>query len=62
MEYWFIAKNYKTRSALTWACVTESQAIGTHRFLGQKRTNARVKDRVKDKDQDQRPHGLTQYE
>ena len=50
MKYWLIAKNYKTRSALAWAGVTEPQGIGTHRFLGQKRANARVKDRVKDKD------------
>ena len=55
MEYWLIAKNYKTRSALAWACVTESQGIGTHRFLGQNRRNTGVKDKVKDKDRDPYP-------
>ena len=39
-----------------WASETEPQAIGTHRFLGQNSRNTRVKDRVKDKDRDQRPH------
>ena len=40
MEYWLIAKNYKTRSALPWAGMTEPQAISTHRFLEQNSWNA----------------------
>ena len=40
MKHWLIAKNYKTRRALAWAGVTESQAISTHRFLEQNSWNA----------------------